>query len=597
MVDKSKKSLKPIRLMVKRLWAHIDKKRRKQCLMLVLFMVLASFAEVISISSVVPFLAVIANPEAVFNNTILNKLFIFLGLNNSKELLLPITVFFSFTAVIAGLMRLSLVWFQTRLSYAIGADLSISIYQKTLYQPYSIHVGRNSSEIISGITNKANSLVTNCLYPMLNILSSSILLFIIMSALVYINPLMALASALAFSFAYLFIIRISKKHLEKNSETINVESTQVLKTLQEGLGGIRDVLLDGSQEVYAEKYKRSEIPLRRAIANVQTISSSPRFIVESLGMVLIAYLAYFIISNGIGVASSIALLGALILSAQRMLPLMQQIYASWAAIRGGQSSVKDALDLLGQPIYLEASRVRVTPVLFLNNIVLENINFRHSQGGPFILKKINLTIKKGSKVGFIGPTGGGKSTLLDILMGLLLPTEGRLLVDGREISKENSQGWQANIAHVPQNIFLADASIAENIAIGQKIKEIDYCYLQEAAIKAQISETINSMPDQYQTFVGERGIRLSGGQRQRIGIARALYKKSNVIILDEATNALDDLTESEVMHEIAKMSEEITVLIVAHRLSTLKNCDQVVELKEGRIRVIDSSQFAESGIF
>jgi ATP-binding cassette subfamily B protein len=280
-----------------------------------------------------------------------------------------------------------------------------------------------------------------------------------------------------------------------------------------------------------------------------------------------------------------------------MLPLMQQIYASWAAIRGGQSSVKDALDLLGQPIYLEASRVRVTPVLFLNNIVLENINFRHSQGGPFILKKINLTIKKGSKVGFIGPTGGGKSTLLDILMGLLLPTEGRLLVDGREISKENTQGWQANIAHVPQNIFLADASIAENIAIGQKIKEIDYCYLQEAAIKAQISETINSMPDQYQTFVGERGIRLSGGQRQRIGIARALYKKSNVIILDEATNALDDLTESEVMHEIAKMSEEITVLIVAHRLSTLKNCDQVVELKEGRIRVIDSSQFAESGIF
>jgi ATP-binding cassette subfamily B protein len=303
---------------------------------------------------------------------------------------------------------------------------------------------------------------------------------------------------------------------------------------------------------------------------------------EALGMLLIAGLAYSMAQQVDGITKAIPILGALALGAQRLLPLLQQAYASWTQINSGQSSLKDALDLLDQPMPNFATNP-VERLPFNQNIVLKDLGFRYDDQAPQVLKQLNLTINKGSRIGFIGTTGSGKSTLLDIVMALLQPSEGTMEIDGQIITLANYRAWQDHIAHVPQTIFLADSTVEENIAFGVPRDEIDQSRVKWAAQQAQIAETIESWSKQYQAFVGERGVRLSGGQRQRIGIARALYKRADVIIFDEATSALDSITEKAVMQSIEGLSEGLTVLMIAHRMTTLKNCTMIVELAGGKI--------------
>jgi ABC-type bacteriocin/lantibiotic exporter with double-glycine peptidase domain len=265
------------------------------------------------------------------------------------------------------------------------------------------------------------------------------------------------------------------------------------------------------------------------------------------------------------------------------LPVLQQAYAAWSGIRGGQASLHDTLELLDQPLPDYADQPAAKTLPFKYNISLRQLTFRYSPQTPDVLKQLDLTISKGSRVGFVGTTGSGKSTLLDIVMGLLQPTDGALEIDGQAVTPGNNRAWQAHVAHVPQAIFLADSTIEENIAFGVPKEQIDPKRVRQAAQQAQIADSIESWPKQYQTFVGERGIRLSGGQRQRIGIARALYKQADVIIFDEATSALDNETEQAVMQAIEGLSEDLTILIIAHRLTTLKNCTLIVELGNGGI--------------
>jgi ATP-binding cassette subfamily B protein len=311
---------------------------------------------------------------------------------------------------------------------------------------------------------------------------------------------------------------------------------------------------------------------------------------EALGMLLIAILAYTLAKQPDGVAKVIPVLGALAFGAQRLLPVLQQGYSAWINIQGGQASLHDVLELLDQPLPVYANQSIYEQLSFQQCISLNNLSFRYSAQTPWVLKDLNLSITKGSRVGFIGKTGSGKSTLIDIVMGLLQPNEGGLEIDGHQITASNCRSWQAHIAHVPQVIFLSDSTIEENIAFGIPKEKIDHERVMQAAAQAQIAEIIESWPKQYQTFVGERGIRLSGGQRQRIGIARALYKQADVMIFDEATSALDNETEQAVMQAIESLSKNLTILIIAHRLTTLKSCTQIVELDEGRIKRVGSYQ-------
>ncbi len=553
-------------------------------------MVGASFAEILSIGAVLPFIAVLTSPERIFRLPAAQPYIQAAGITSATQLLLPLTITFGVAALLSGAMRLLLLWTSTRLSYATGADLSISIYRRTLYQPYAVHVARNSSEVINGISGKANSVIDNIILPITTLISSSIMLLAILIALLSVDPIIALAAFGGFGLIYAGIIKLTQNQQLLNSQCIARESTQVIKSLQEGLGGIRDVLIDSSQGAYCQVYRNADHLLRKAQGNNLFIGLSPRYGIEALGMMLIALLAYALSQQPHGIAKAIPVLGAFALGAQRLLPVLQGAYYSWSTIQGGQVSLQDTLELLDQPLPDYVDQPPDLPLPFSQHINLNNLSFRYSAQTPLVLSNLNLAIAKGSRIGFIGVTGSGKSTLLDIIMGLLQPTEGDIEIDAQPLSVANNRAWQAHIAHVPQAIFLADSTIEENIAFGIPKAKIDHTRVRQAARQAQIADIIESWPKKYQTNVGERGIRLSGGQRQRIGIARALYKQANVIIFDEATSALDNETEQAVMHAIESLGEDLTVLIIAHRLTTLKNCTQIVELADGGIKRIGTYQ-------
>ena len=577
-MNNSKSNVKKSTLI--RLWNHLSKRRQKQFLLLLILMIIASLAEMISIGAVLPFLGILTAPEQVYKHSLMQPIIQILALTEPKQLIIPLTILFITAVLLAGVIRLALLYTMTRLSFATGADLSINIYRRTLYQEYEVHVSRNSSEVINGIITKTNTVIGGVVSPTLNLISSIILFVGIVGALFTINPKIALSASISFGMLYWIVISYSKTHLKDNGKIIADQSTQMVKSLQEGLGGIRDVLIDGTQQFYCKLYRNADLPLRRASGDNVFISGSPRYAMEAIGMTLIAGLAYLMTQQEGGAAKAIPVLGALALGAQRLLPALQQAYHSYSSINGSTSSFEDVLNLLDQPLPKYEDQPLPEAIPFAKEIKLNNLNFRYSEDLPWVLKNVSFTLKKGSRVGFVGVTGSGKSTLLDIIMGLLPPTESGLMIDNQVINNQNRRAWQANIAHVPQNIYLSDSTIEENIAFGIPKNKINRQQVEQAAKQAQIAELIEQCKDGYQTFVGERGVRLSGGQRQRIGIARALYKQANVLIFDEATSALDNETEQAVMKAIDDLGEEITILIIAHRLTTLKGCGQIIKLEK-----------------
>jgi len=544
-------------------------------------MMIASLFEVVSIGAIIPFLGILTAPEQVYQHQMTQPVIQLLQLTSPSQLLFPLTVVFISSVLLAGAIRLFLLYVMTKMIHATGSDLSVNIYHRTLYQNYTTHIARNSSEVINGIITKTNGVVGGVIEPILVMLSSIVLIIAIMIALLSIDIVIALTSLFTFGLLYWCVIIYTRKTLQGNSQCIAEQSTQMVKSLQEGLGGVRDVLIDGTQEFYCKLYRNADISLRKASATNAFIGGSPRFVMEAVGMALIASLAYTISLRETGIAPVIPVIGALALGAQRLLPALQQAYKAYSQIKGSYSSFIDVLNLLEQPLPEYADQPQPKPIYFVKEIKLNNLNFRYTEDSPWILKNVNLSLKKGSRIGFIGVTGSGKSTLIDIVMGLLPPTEGVLIIDNQTINSRNRRAWQAHIAHVPQNIYLSDSTIEENIAFGIAKELIDHQRVKKAAQQAQIAELIEQWKDGYQTFVGERGIRLSGGQRQRIGIARALYKQANVLIFDEATSALDNETEQAVMDAIEDLGEEITILIIAHRLTTLKGCDKIIKLEKG----------------
>ncbi len=566
-----------------RLWRHLSRRRRRQFWLLMGLMLVSAFVEVVSLGAVLPFLGILTAPDLVFNHPIVADMAQAWGITSADQLVLPLTVAFATAALIAGAIRILLLWVSTRLAFASGADLSIEVYRSTLYQPYRVHVARNSSEVIGGITHKVNGVVFGVLLPLLTLVSSIILLVAITLALIAIDPMVASVAAVGFGASYALITWMSRRRLHRNSQRIAYEQTQVIKALQEGLGGIRDVLLDGTQPVYCDIYRQADHPLRRAQGSNVFISASPRPAMEALGMVLIAALAYALSRQVGGIATALPVLGALVLGAQRLLPALQQIYSAWASIAGSHASLADTIALLDQPLPAELLQPVPAPLLIQNAIRFDAVRFRYTSDGPWVLDDLNLTIPKGARVGFVGSTGSGKSTTLDLLMGLLTPTKGEILVDGEPVKGNRLRAWQRTIAHVPQSIYLADTTLAENIAFGVPRDAIDLNRVRQAARQAQIADFIESSPKGYQAYVGERGIRLSGGQRQRIGIARALYKQASVLVFDEATSALDNATEQSVMDAIKGLNRDLTILLIAHRLTTVRRCDTIVELEHGRV--------------
>ena len=566
-----------------RLWALLSKRRKYQYLILMLLMIIGTFLEVLSLGAVIPFLGILLTPEKIFESSYLAFFINFFDFSSPADLVLPLTLVFICLSITAGLFRLFFLWISTKIAFNSGLDISYGIYHRTLYQPYLVHVSRNSSEVVSGIVNKVNGVVFWTIIPVITIISSTILLISIVSILLLINPYVALISIVGFGGSYGLMTFYSKKRLLENGFSNNLEQNQVIKILQEGLGGIRNVLVDGLQSYYSDMYYKADKKLRNGLANNNILGGFPRPAMEALGMVLIAIIAYFIYEKDGSIAEALPMLGALALSAQRLLPSLQQAYASWANIMGGKASLESTVELLEQPLPEEIFNNDSNLISLKKTINLHNINFQYSTTDPLILKDLSMVIKKGQNIGIVGSTGSGKTTVLDLLMGLIVADSGTFSIDNTIIDNSNVLGWQKIVSHVPQNIYLADKSFSENIAFGEPLISIDMMKVKAAAKGAHIDSFVEKTEHGYDTIIGEHGLRLSGGQRQRLGIARALYKKAEVIILDEATSALDNLTESKVMSSINYLNKDLTVIIVAHRLSTIKYCDNIFEIENGRV--------------
>lgn len=579
----------PITTLLKRLWRYISPRRRGQFVLLLVLTVLSSLAEVVSLGAVLPFIGILTQPEKVFASPWLEGFVRVFGFKSGVELVLPLTIAFGLAALIAGGLRLLLLWVSIRLGNATGADLSIEVYRRTLYQSYGVHITRSSSEIISGIAHKIDT-ATSVLISVVAVITSTLLFVAIMMALLATEPKIAIVAVMSFGSAYSFIAWHTRRRLIGNSHCIAREQTQVVKALQEGLGAIRDVLLDGTQKFYCSIYKKAIFQLQRAGGENTFMNQAPRYFMESLGMALIAIFVLALSHLEGGVAAALPILAMLALGAQRLLPLMQQLYGNWSMVNGSNAALADVLTLLEQPLPSWADLSEPKQLTFEKAITFDNVSFKYNDHDSWVLREINLTIPKGARVGIIGATGSGKSTIVDLLIGLLEPTLGRILVDGKEVDATRLRAWQRAVAHVPQSVYLADASIAENIAFGVSWNQIDLDRVRKSAQQARIANFIESRPETYNAIVGERGVCLSGGQCQRIGIARALYKQAGVLVFDEATSALDNETEQSVMQAIEGLSEDLTVLIIAHRLTTLKNCTMIVELGDGVIKKIGTYQ-------
>lgn len=541
-------------------------------------------AELVSLGAVLPFLAVLSDPERLWQQPMVQPLAARMGLTAASQLLLPATLAFAAAAVMAALVRLTNLWLNGRLSAAVGSDLSCEAYRRTLYQPYLVHVRRNSAMVITGITSHIGQTVA-ALNALLQLITSAVVAAGLLTGLLLIDAPVALAAAALFAGAYLAIGVTTRRELRSISYKISQASTQQLQALQEGLGAIRDVLLDGSQPIYLQIYRRADRPQRKLEAHNAFLGAFPRYVLEAVGMVAIALLGgLLVLQRGSGVVV-IPLLGALALGAQRLLPALQQIYRGWANLNGYNAAMQGVLAMLNQPLPSQTSVAEPLPLR--EDICLNGVYFRYGEQDPEVLLGVDLKIRRGERIGLIGSTGSGKTTTVDLLMGLLAPTSGTVLVDGVDLHDpahpERLTAWRASIAHVPQNIYLADSSIAENIAFGVPRQQINMARVHQAAAQAQIASFIEASKEGYASFVGERGIRLSGGQRQRIGIARALYQSAQILVFDEATSALDTGTEEAVMAAVEGLSKDLTIVMIAHRLSTVQRCDRLIQLAHGAV--------------
>lgn len=560
-------------------------------------MLFSTLAEVVSLGAVLPFLAVLTAPERALKYRLVAKAAHAFGIQSAAQLVLPLAIVFAVIAILAGAIRMAQLWASMRFTTTTGSEISVEVYRRTLYQPYSVHVARSSDDVLSGITQKVGTVVLGVMLPLMTLLNSGMLLVALLGALLVIDPAVALIAAAGFGGSYALITLLTRRRLRLNSRRVADQYTRVIKVLQEGLGGIRDVILDGTQGVFCDIYRGADLIFRQAQGENVFISQCPRYVMEALGLVIIAALAVALSHRPGGLTAALPVLGALAIGAQRLMPALQQAYASWATIAGSHASLADTIALLDQPLPAALLLAPPPPLSLLKSIQFESVRFRYGSGGPWVLDGITLNIPRGARVGIVGSTGSGKSTLLDLMMALLLPTEGEVLVDGQPLRGERIRAWQQVIAHVPQSIYLADSTVAGNIAFGVPPHRIDMERVRLAARRAQIAEFIESGTAGYDARVGERGIRLSGGQRQRIGIARALYKHAHVLVLDEATSALDNATESSVMEAIESLDRDLTILLIAHRLSTVQRCDTIIELKQGRLvaqgryeQLLESSQ-------
>jgi ABC-type multidrug transport system fused ATPase/permease subunit len=566
---------------LRQVFAFMPPARRRQFGLVLALMLAAAVAELVTVGAVLPFLTLLSNPGALTGAPFAGPLLASLP---PGDRLVAATSFLMIAALVAGAIRLQLAWSSQRFVFRLGHEISVEVQRRVLSQPYSWHVAHNSREIVASL-EKVQLMSSAVALQFVQSLAAAILSTFIVAALIAIDPAAALAAALSLSILYVGVSTGVRRLLGRNAKTVASAFSERVGLVQESLGGIRDVIIDDAREAFLETFRRVDADYARARAVNSFVGTAPRFVIEAAGIVLIAAIALVLARREGGFAAALPMLGALALGAQRLLPLVQQIYSGWTSIRANRRLTADILALLSLPAPRDEGAATARPLPLEREIRIENLRFTYPGRAEPALDGIDLVIPRGTRVALVGATGSGKSTLADMIMGLLEPDEGRVTVDGAPLRGAALSAWRRGIGHVSQSVFLADAPIERNIAFGAGEAAIDRARIVEAARLARLHDFIESLPHGYATRSGERGIGLSGGQRQRLGLARALYKGAPVLVLDEATGALDEATEAEVLESLDRLSAErgLTIVMIAHRLHPAFRCDMVVRLDKGRI--------------
>ena len=571
---------------LKKLLFLLTSHEKKQAGLLLLMMLIMALLDMIGVASILPFIAVLSDVSIIETNLILKKIFHFsknFGIQNNEQFIFALGILV-FIALITSLTFKALTnYMQMRFvlmrQYSIGKRLM----QKYLYQPYSWFLGRNSADLGKSILSEVSEVVGTGIKPFLDLIAQIMVATSIILLLILLDPKLAIIVGFLFGSAYGLFYNIVRRYLNQLGEK-RLESTFFrFKSISEAFGASKEVKVGGFEDIYIQKFSNAAEDTAKTQAIAGAINLLPRYFLEAIAFGGILLITLYMMKQSGSINSSLPIISLYVFAGYRLMPAVQQIYQSLAKL----SFVGPSLDSLYKDIkslksITENQNQESLP--FNKTITLKNVNYNYPNTSRTALKNISLSIPIKSSIGLVGATGSGKTTTIDIILGLLQAQKGTLEIDGEIITYKNSRSWQKNIGYVPQHIYLADDTVAANIAFGVKTEDINIQSVEKASKIANLHDFVTEeLPKQYETTIGERGVRLSGGQRQRIGIARALYHEPKVLVLDEATSALDNQTEKAVMDAINNLHKNITIIIIAHRLSTVKKCDKIFLLEKGKI--------------
>jgi ATP-binding cassette, subfamily B, bacterial PglK len=575
------------------LYKGLSKKNQTKLFLLLAFMLIGMGFELLSIALVIPFLALISDISSLENYEALSDILGFLQDNSSLGIIFLMTLVFVIFSILNGLIRVALLRANLAYIYNVGADIGLNVFKKIITQSLTFHTQNNSS-ITLGATRKVDYVVDTIIKPLLQGIVSSLFAVGITVLMIIVAPT-ATAIFAGTALTYYFIITLMfKARLNDMSRIIAGNETNRINAVQESLGSIRDVIVDKKHQYFIDRFDKENFELRKLQASTTFLILSPRLVLESIGVSAIAVAGYVSTTGDGSITEALPLLGLIAISAQKLLPLLQQVYGSWSSIHGSLYLLSEVVEILELPEGTSRDREGGRKEEFRQVISkpadpdkekplirVEDLEFRYPGSDKNVLNGVSLNISRGESIGLIGETGSGKSTLIDLIMGLDFNFQGKIAINGILLNKDSCSDWHDMLSHVPQSIYLLDATIAENIALGEERELLNYDRILAAAKKAKLDDFVARLDFGYDTRVGERGVKLSGGQRQRIGIARALYKGADVLVFDEATSALDSKTEQLLIDDIASLKGDVTIVMVAHRLTTLASCDRIIELKNG----------------
>ena len=583
--------------LLKKTFFHLSKKRKKQLILVFLFMIISGLGEVFSLASLIPLLSIVTNPETIWSIPLVKNFANLIGIVSPKELFIPFILIFTIANVSSTLVRLLGIWFFEKLSAAIGNDLGVKAFSSTLNREYKELLSIDSSKLITANTLHLSQFVA-CLSSCLKIFTSLISSSLIIITMLIINPIISSLTLVIFIGIYFIITKRIQKTIHANSREIAENDSKQIQIIRESIGSIVEVILAQNQNFHVKKFRKIDLDIRNRKCINRFLTFFPRNTLESITFILLSGISLTFTLNSKDPIYLIKLIGIFALSVQKILPLFQQAYASLTSIKSQAFAVKSFLDLLRETKENPIKNTLKDLKVFNKNIRFKKISFKYDNNPKLILDDINLIINKGDKVGIIGSTGSGKTTFISILLGLMKPHSGFLMIDKCNIYESKNINslnlWRQSISYVPQKLFLTNSTIAENIAFAEEDKNINFQKVDKVARTAQTYDFINSLPKKFNTCIGEDGAFLSQGQKQRIALARALYKEPKILILDEATSSLDEITEKKVISSIHDHYKDLTVIMIAHRLKTLSSCDYIIDIKSGTVnRKIYPSQYNE----